>query len=134
MSSRSIGPIRGKITHSGAASGHHEHTMATIVCIIVVLIGAALGVAVAATSGPAMAPPAHAQPIKKIHRYGPYWAPVMSASSNPKLPFKVDTTSLVAFGGCLVALGSWGIWQTKRRCTRCGYCPAFCGCDELTDS
>lgn len=109
-------------------------TIATIVCIIVVLIGAAAGVAVATMSGPAMTSPAHEKPIKKIHRYGPYWVPAPPASSKPVLPFKVDTTSVAAFGGCLLVLASWGIWQTRRRCARCGYCPAFCACDELTDS
>jgi hypothetical protein len=109
-------------------------TIATILCIIIVLFGAAVGVAVAETSGPATALPAHEKPIKKIHRYGPYWAPVFSASSSPRLPFTVNKTYAAAFGGCLLVLASWGLWQTKRRCAGCGHCPAFCRCDELTNS
>jgi hypothetical protein len=109
-------------------------TVATVLCIIVVLFGAAVGVVAAETSGTAAPLPAHEKPIKKIHRYGPYWAPVVSASSGTRLPVKLNRTSVAAFGGCLLVLVSWGVWQTKRRCARCGYCPAFCGCDELTDS
>jgi len=105
-----------------------------VLCIIVVLFGAAVGVAVAEASGTAAPLPAHEKPIKKVHRYGPYWAPVVSASSGARLPVKVDRTSVAAFGGCLLVLVSWGVWQTKRRCARCGYCPAFCGCDELPDN
>ena len=102
-------------------------TIATFACIVVVLIGAAAGVAVATMSEPATAPPGHEKPIKKIHRYGPYWAPAVASSSKPGLPFKVDRTSLAAFGCCVLVLASWGIWQTRRRCATCGYCPAFCG-------
>jgi hypothetical protein len=47
------------------------------------------------------------------------------------LPFRLDVTALAGVGGCLLVLGAWGFWQTRRRCTTCGYCPAFCGCDEL---
>jgi hypothetical protein len=85
-------------------------------------------------SAPATAVPAHEQPIKKIHRYGPYWAPVVSSSSGPALPFTVSRTSLAAFAGCLIMLASWGIWQVRRRCATCGYCPIFCACDKLTDT
>lgn len=109
-------------------------TVATFLCIIVVLFGAAVGVAVAETSGTAAPVAAHEKPIKKIHRYGPYWAPVVSASSSSRLPVKFNKTYVAAFGGCLLVLVSWGVWQTKRRCATCGYCPAFCGCDKLTHS
>ena len=53
------------------------------------------------------------------------------AKNGTPLPFLFDVTALGGVGGCLLVLGAWGFWQTKRRCTTCGYCPAFCGCDEL---
>jgi heme exporter protein D len=50
------------------------------------------------------------------------------------LPFGVDTTAVVAVVACLAVLVLWAVWQRRHRCDSCGYCPAWCRCDELVRS
>ena len=109
-------------------------TVARIIAVIafsvVLLTALPIGAAAAASHG---TPAAHHAPVavKKVHRWGPYWVPATPGAGGQGLPFRFDLTAVGAFGGCLLLLASWGVWQTRRRCTTCGYCPAFCGCDEL---
>jgi hypothetical protein len=50
------------------------------------------------------------------------------------LPFGVDATAVAAVVGCLALLVLWAVWQNRHRCESCGYCPAWCRCDELVRS
>jgi hypothetical protein len=108
-------------------------TIAKAIAVILFSVALLTAVSIAAASAASHNQPApkHAQVAKRVHRYGPYWVPAPPAHANHSLPFRLDLTSLGAVGGCLLVLASWGVWQTRRRCTTCGYCPAFCGCDEL---
>ena len=103
--------------------------------IVVIAFGIALltAVSIAAASAASHhhARPAHPQAAKRVHRYGPYGVAAPPSATNHRLPFRLDLTAVIAVGGCLLVLGSWGVWQTRRRCSTCGCCPAFCGCDEL---
>jgi hypothetical protein len=103
--------------------------IAVIVFSVALLTAASIAAASAASHGHPT--PKHAV-AKKVHRYGPYWVSAPPPATSHPLPFRIDVTAVGAVGGCLLVLASWGIWQTRRRCTTCGYCPAFCGCDELT--
>jgi hypothetical protein len=38
--------------------------------------------------------------------------------------------SLPVAGWCIVLRGWWAWMQSESRCTDCGYCPVWCGCDE----
>ena len=49
------------------------------------------------------------------------------------LPFTFDLTAVAAVGCALAVLALWGWWQTHNRCRSCGYCPAWCHCDELAE-
>lgn len=104
-------------------------TIAAVICGIALLSLVSITAASAAS---------HRQASAHHHRAGqPQTAhPVFvlgqpAAKHDPPLPFRFNVTALLGIGGCLIVLGAWGFWQTRRRCTTCGYCPAFCGCDEL---
>jgi hypothetical protein len=44
-------------------------------------------------------------------------------------PFTMDVYAFGAFVCCIVLLGWWAWMQSESRCTDCGYCPVWCGCD-----
>ena len=43
----------------------------------------------------------------------------------------LDPATVIAVLACLAVLAFWGTWQSSHRCSGCGYCPAWCRCDDL---
>ena len=98
----------------------------TVVCTVALITVVSL---LAASATPHPAPAAHRTPAHLVPR--PHRTQAAAAQPGSPFPFHIDLTALAGVGGCLVVLCAWGVWQTRRRCTTCGYCPVFCGCDEL---
>jgi hypothetical protein len=104
-------------------------TIAAVICGIALLSLVSITAASAASQRPASTNhhrAGHAQPVRPAYVLGQ-----PAARHYSPLPFQFNVTALAGIAGCLIVLGAWGIWQTRRRCTTCGYCPVFCGCDEL---
>jgi len=103
-------------------------TVAAVICGVALLTLVSIAAASAASPRPASA---HHHRARQSQARPPYVLGQPAARHDQPLPFRFDVTALAGVGGCLVVLGGWALWQTKRRCTTCGYCPVFCGCDEL---
>jgi hypothetical protein len=104
-------------------------TIAAVICGIALLSLVSIAAASAASQRPPSAHHHRAGQAQPAH--SAYVVDQPAARHDPPLPFQFNVTALAGIAGCLIVLGAWGVWQTKRRCTTCGYCPAFCGCDEL---
>jgi hypothetical protein len=105
-------------------------TIAAVICGIALLALVSMAAASAASQHPSSAHH-HRTGHAQMSAHSAYVVGEPAAKHDPPLPFQLNVTALAGVGGCLIVLGAWGFWQTKRRCTTCGYCPAFCGCDEL---
>ena len=108
--------------------GTFRNAIAVVACIAALLAPVSVGEALAAPGHVGAYP--HST-TKRVHRWGPYWVAAPPAKLAHPLPVRINPLALAAVTACVLVLASWGLWQTRNRCSSCGYCPVFCRCDEL---
>lgn len=102
-----------------------------LACVLALIAPASTAFAVAGSSNDSQVAGLAHSTTKKVHRWGPYFVDAPPPRLEHPLPFRINATALAAVGACLLALSLWGGWQTRHRCTSCGYCPIYCRCDEI---
>jgi hypothetical protein len=100
-----------------------DRITAVLCAIGVAMAGAALSLGSRLDQHPASA---HVRHVTVRHHHQPPPQPL-------SLPFTIDPLGAAAAVACCAVLAAWCWWQRSHRCGSCGYCPAFCRCDELPD-
>jgi hypothetical protein len=100
--------------------------------VIPIAMVVAAVVAGARTAGPAAAHAPdhvrHSQPVTS-DEVRPADATIGQDAEPAAVP--LDPAAAIAVLACLAVLAFWGMWQSSHCCSGCGYCPAWCRCDEL---